>query len=90
MKALIRNRNEIVCETDGIDGINWNTGAPLTNPVWSGGPYKLVDDYDPQRNKENIVQPEHTKIEEEIVDNDDYVVIEGKRYSKEDLRSLLK
>ena len=28
-----------------ILGIDWETGAPLTNPEWYGGPYTLVDDY---------------------------------------------
>lgn len=45
MKALIRNQGETVTDKDGIVGIDWNTGAPLTNPDWSGGPYQLVQDY---------------------------------------------
>lgn len=45
MKALIRNPGETVTEADSIPGINWNTGMPLTNPVWAGGPYQLVDNY---------------------------------------------
>lgn len=45
MKALIRNPGETVTEADGIPGIDWNTGMPLTNPVWAGGPYQLVDNY---------------------------------------------
>ena len=48
MKALIRNPGEAVTEADGIPGIDWNTGAPLTNHVWAGGPYILVDDYVPE------------------------------------------
>ncbi len=47
MKALIRNKRETVLETTGIDGIDWTTGAPLTNPDWCGGPYKLINDYQP-------------------------------------------
>lgn len=89
MKALIRNPGETVTEDMHIPGINWNTGMPMTNPVWAGGSYKLVDNYDPQTNEENIVQTEQPKTEEEIVEDDDYVVINGKRYSKEELRSLL-
>ena len=88
MKALKRGMGETVRENDGIPGIDWKTGMPLTNPVWAGGPYKLVDDYDPQTGEENIVQSEHPKTEEEIVEND-YVIIDGKKYSKEELRSLL-
>lgn len=45
MKALIRNIGETVLENMGIPCIDWNTGAPLTNPDWSGGPYQLVDNY---------------------------------------------
>ena len=45
MKALIRNPGETVTEADGIPGIDWKTGMPLTNPVWAGGPYRLVDNY---------------------------------------------
>ena len=44
MKTLIRNQGETVMETDGIDGIEWTTGAPLTNPSWAGGPYALCED----------------------------------------------
>lgn len=45
MKALIRNEGETVLERTGIEGIDWQTGAPLTNPDWCGGPYQLVEDY---------------------------------------------
>lgn len=88
MKALIRNAGETVTEDMHIPGIDWDTGMPLTNPIWAGGPYKLVDGYDPQTDEKNIVQGEQPKTEEEIVE-DDYVIIEGKRYNKEELRSLL-
>ena len=44
MKALIRNNGETVLETAGIEGIDWITGAPLTNPAWAGGPYALCAD----------------------------------------------
>ena len=62
MKALIRNEGETITEGMGIPCIDWDTGHPLTNPKWFGGPYKLINDY---------------------------VVIDGKKYSKEELRSLL-
>lgn len=42
MKALIRNNREIVLEP--FEGIDWTTGAPLTNPAWCGGPYALAED----------------------------------------------
>ena len=45
MRALIRNPGETVTENDGIVGIDWDTGAPLTNMAWAGGKYTLVHDY---------------------------------------------
>ena len=45
MKALIRNPGETITEDMHIPGIDWDTGMPLTNPVWAGGPYRLVDNY---------------------------------------------
>ncbi len=45
MKALIRNEGETVTEADGIPGIDWTNGMPLTCPDWAGGPYQLVDNY---------------------------------------------
>ena len=47
MKALIRNKGETVTEEMKIPGIDWKNGMPLTNPVWAGGPYILVNDYVP-------------------------------------------
>lgn len=52
MKALIRNHGEIVTEDKGIDGINWDDGAPLTNSQMCGGPYTLVEDYTPSTEDE--------------------------------------
>ena len=49
MKALIRNKGETVLESDGIVGIDWQTGAPLTNEAWAGGPYQLILDYVPPK-----------------------------------------
>lgn len=46
MKALIRNKGETIIE-NSIEGIDWETGLPLTNPEWAGGPYKLVEEYTP-------------------------------------------
>lgn len=48
MKALMRNPGETVTEDMGIPGIDWDTGMPLTNPMWAGGPYTLVNDYVPE------------------------------------------
>ena len=96
MKALIRNENETVTEDMNIPGIDWNTGYPLTNPKWFGGPYTLVQNYvapvndEPAQYEEVIVEdPEPIPQEEEVVEDDDYVVIGGVRYSKAELRSLI-
>lgn len=48
MKALIRHNSDPILETMNIPSINWDTGAPLTNPGWYGGPYTLVNDYVPK------------------------------------------
>ena len=91
MKALVRKKNEVVLESFGIPGINWNTGYPLTEPGWSGGPYTLIQNYvppqenEPESYEEVLVEPDQVVIENE----DDYVVIDGKRYSKAELRSLI-
>ena len=45
MKALTRHNGETVKENDGVVGIDWNTGEPLTRPEWAGGPYTLVENY---------------------------------------------
>ena len=56
MKALIRNPGETVTESADIVDIDWDTGAPLTNDSWSGGPYVLVENYDPTMCE--VVSPE--------------------------------
>ena len=90
MKALVRNKEETVVEDMNLPGIDWNTGYPLTEPRWAGGPYTLVQNYVPPINDEparceEVVEPEQVEIENE----NDYVVIDGKKYNKEELRSLL-
>ena len=80
MKALIRNAGETVVEYNNIPGIDWNTGAPLTNPEWCGGPYILVDDYvqevpteDPEEHAEDFenTQPiQSTPVEENPAEQD--------------------
>ena len=95
MKALIRHEGETIRETDGIEGIDWKTGWPMTNEKWFGGPYTLVQNYvppkddEPAQYEEIVIEPEQVEVEEEVVEDDDYVIIDGKRYSKEELRSLL-
>ena len=44
MKSLIRHQGETILENTGIEGIDWTTGAPLTNSSWAGGPYALCTD----------------------------------------------
>ena len=91
MKALVRNEGETVTEDMDIPCIDWKTGYPLTGEKWFGGPYTLVQNYvppqedTPESYEEIVVEPEQVEIEDE----DDYVIIDGKRYSKEELRSLL-
>ena len=93
MKALIRNEGETVTENMNIPCIDWNTGYPLTSAKWFGGPYKLVQNYvapvnDQEETYEEIViEPEPEPVVEE--NEDDYVVINGVRYSKAELRSLI-
>ena len=95
MKALIRNKGETVTEDMNIPCINWNDGMPLTGEKWFGGPYTLVQNYvppkddEPAQYEEVLVEPAQVEVEEEVVEDDDYVIIDGKRYSKEELRSLL-
>ena len=95
MRALIRNEGETVTEDMNIPCIDWNTGYPLTNAKWFGGPYTLVQNYvppkddEPAQYEEVIVEdPEPIPQEEEVVE-DDYVVINGVRYTKAELRSLI-
>ena len=91
MKALIRNEGETVTEDMNIPCIDWSTGYPLTGKKWFGGPYKLVQNYvtpveDREASYEEIVVESEPVVEE---NEDDYVVINGVRYSKDELRSLL-
>ena len=96
MKALIRNEEETITEDMDIPCIDWSTGYPLTNPKWFGGPYTMVQNYvppqedTPESYEEIVIEPEQVDVEEEVIENeDDYVIIDGKKYSKEELRSLL-
>ena len=59
MKALIRNVKETVAEDSDIPGIDWETGMPLTNPDWAGGPYTLIENYTP-----SFEDPEESVIAE--------------------------
>ena len=89
MKALIRNEGETITENMNIVGIDWDTGAPLTNEVWCGGPYRLVQNYVPPVSDQQESY-EEIAVEPVVEENeDDYVVINGVRYSKDELRSLI-
>ena len=96
MKALIRNEGETVTEDMNIPCIDWNTGYPLTNAKWFGGPYTLVQNYIPPKDDEPaqyeeivVEDPEPIAQEEDVVEDDDYVTINGVRYTKAELRSLI-
>ena len=84
MKALIRRKHEVVLENDGIEGIDWKTGAPLTRMEWFGGPYTLVNDYvpeDPTRDFSAIPTPASAQdpVIEEVPDT---IVIDGVTYTR--------
>lgn len=99
MKALIRNEGETVTEDMNIPCIDWSDGYPLTNAKWFGGPYTLIENYVPEVEEdldfikglhEQLIEEEPEETEPVVEENeDDYVVINGVRYSKEELRSLI-
>jgi len=96
MKALIRNEGETILETYDLPFIDWKTGAPLTNPKWFGGPYQLVKNYvAPQEDVPESYEPiptpaeEPEEPEEEVTVTEDTVIIDGKEYTKAELRALL-
>ena len=88
MKALIRNEGETVLESYNIPCIDWNTGAPLTNPDWSGGPYTLVNDY--VATADEVVEFElSARGSGEEHFNEETVVIDGKEYTRAELLAIL-
>ena len=96
MRALMRNPGENVTEEDGIAGIDWNTGAPLTNAAWYGGPYQLVQNYvPPQEDAPETYEIAEPEPEPEIVPDgvevnlNDIVMINGVAYTKAQLREML-
>ncbi len=100
MKALIRNPGETVAENDGIVGIDWNTGAPLTNPTWAGGPYQLVENYIEVADggiydvatypePEDILEAAPAPEPDPVVEEEETVVINGVTYTKAQLRKML-
>ena len=99
MRALIRNKGETVTEEMGIEGIDWRTGYPLTLHEWYGGPYQLVQNYvppvenAPESYEAVDVAPGQDAMpapeEAESYIEDDTIVINGVRYTKEQLRQML-
>ena len=104
MKALIRNESETVTEVMKIPGIDWDTGAPLTNDSWSGGPYVFVENYDPavcevvspgefakiaNTEIEFTIQERGTGIGHANTPAPETVTIDGKTYTKDELLALL-
>ena len=83
MKALIRNKGETVTEADDSPGIDWKTGMPLTNPVWAGGPYTLVNDYVPEDRTKDFMSADASAqdpvVEEAVPDT---IVIDGVTYTR--------
>ena len=90
MKALIRNPGETVLESYNIPCIDWNTGAPLTNREWSGGPYILVNDYVQTADEDFAETPEPEIVTSPApVGNEETVNINGQEYTLEEARALL-
>lgn len=95
MKALIRNPGETVTEKDDLPFIDWNTGAPLTNPSWAGGPYRLVEGYvgpaipDPETEVEFEIQERGAGVEHANDPAPETVTIDGKEYTKDELLAIL-
>lgn len=89
MKALIRNEGETVTEASGIAGIDWKNGAPLTNAAWFGGPYTLVQNYVAPQEDVPESYESVAPVEEEVTVTEDTVIIDGKEYTKAELRALL-
>lgn len=87
MKALIRNSGETILESYNVPGIEWNTGAPLTNPGWSGGPYILVNDYVPDKPDGDFAEAPEPEIVTESPE--ETVIVNGKECTREELLALL-
>lgn len=82
MKALIRNPDETVTEDMHIPGIDWANGMPLTNPVWAGGPYQLVDNYAKMADGAIYDVVVYHEPEDAPVPVGDTIVIDGVTYTR--------
>jgi len=92
MKALVRDKGESVTEDSGLSFIDWNTGAPLTNPDWYGGAYTLVNDYDPAHDVGIATSDEgveYYQFAEESAPAEETVNINGQEYTLEEARAFL-
>ena len=78
MKALIRNEGETITQDMKVAGIDWDTGAPLTNAAWCNGPYILVNDYIPDDPADDFTEDLPAAAEE----SEDTVVIDGVVYRR--------
>ena len=84
MKALIRNPGETVTEDMDIPGIDWKTGMPLTNPLWAGGPYQLVDNYIEVADGAIYDVAVYPESEDPVTEDNvrDIIVIDGVTYAR--------
>ena len=87
MKALIRNPGETITEKDDIEGIDWRTGAPLTNEAWCGGPYVLIANYVAPKSagEDEVYEVVDAAPAEDPAPEDEPIVINGVAYTKEQL-----
>lgn len=82
MKALIRREGETVTEQDGIECIDWTTGAPLTNTDWCGGSYTLVQNYTaPTGTEPETYTPAEVPAGQET-DTPETIVVDGVIYNR--------
>lgn len=82
MKALIRNPGETVTEEMSIPGIDWTNGTPLTNSMWAGGPYILVNDYVPEDPADDFTPADAEPAAAPAADLQDTIVIDGVIYTR--------
>lgn len=68
MKALIRNEGETVTQDMRLTFIDWDTGSPLTDSDWCGGPYALIEDYTPPQYDKEGEKVQISDKEREIVE----------------------
>ncbi len=80
-------------EDMGIPCIDWRTGAPLTNQGWFGGPYTLVNEYDPAHDVGVATSDEGVEYyqfaEEPAAEETEVITINGKEYTVEEAREIL-